>query len=838
MGKLLNISDLEFEIDQTVLKIIYATYQEAIKQNFYYDISFSKNSSYKDIKLLDPSLKANLFLTLCHLIKTERPKKGSHKKVSIYDAMLSHVSRMKIKFSEKDLSGLMRFYKSEAEKYNDFGNWPIGSTINQIEKVVKEKGLSEYLENEIREMLSWPEFNDKKRYHAADLNKAKLKLQKIGFSGDEPGLESPEFLLDESDPFGIHVNSNIATLEMSLKSKFYQVFYLASTASSAKPTKKFLKSMKDLVDSFKSEVYKEHVHSWINFAAELENRILEDSQWEEEVYLDEKNSLLLKGLVWSLVQFHDAKSLELVAKLADRAYKKIPWKGPAATALGNACVYCLALSKGLVGVSYLSRLKLKVTQNNTKKLIQKYIDEVAEKRGISSAEIEDMAVPDYGLIKGCLESDFEDYKLILNVESVGKTSLTWLKPEGRAQKSVPAFVKNSSKLSEKLKKIKAINKQVQKSSTTQRDRIENSFIQNRTWTYENFTKYYHEHGLVSTVANKLIWNFSKSDQTVAAVFIDGQWQDLNGEILDWIEEGVEVTLWHPLEEDIDGVLAWRQRLEALQIQQPLKQAFREVYILTDAEVNTRSYSNRMAAHILKQHQFNALAGLRNWKYTLVGWYDGMGDDRATLNLPEWKLKAEFWIQEVHADDEVSDSGVWTYVSTDQVRFTDEAGETLDLVDVPKIVFSEVMRDVDLFVGVCSVGNDPNWADNGGLPQYNDYWQNFSFGDLSEVAKTRKTVLENLIPRLKIKNVARIEGKFLIVEGKLRTYKIHIGSTNILMEPNDQYLCIVPDRKKDSKADVFLPFEGDKSLSVVLSKAFMLAEDTKIKDPTITSQINR
>ena len=38
--------------------------------------------------------------------------------------------------------------------------------------------------------------------------------------------------------------------------------------------------------------------------------------------------------------------------------------------------------------------------------------------------------------------------------------------------------------------------------------------------------------------------------------------------------------------------------------------------------------------------------------------------------------------------------------------------------------------------------------------------------------------------------------------------------------------------------VFLPFEGDGTLSVILSKAFLLAEDTKIKDPTIVSQLKR
>ncbi len=78
-----------------------------------------------------------------------------------------------------------------------------------------------------------------------------------------------------------------------------------------------------------------------------------------------------------------------------------------------------------------------------------------------------------------------------------------------------------------------------------------------------------------------------------------------------------------------------------------------------------------------------------------------------------------------------------------------------------------------------------------------------------------------------------------MKGSLRTYKIHLGSGNILMDPNDQYLCVVPDRgSAAAKAGekVFLQFEGDSTLSVILSNAFLLAEDQKIKDPTILRQI--
>jgi hypothetical protein len=146
-------------------------------------------------------------------------------------------------------------------------------------------------------------------------------------------------------------------------------------------------------------------------------------------------------------------------------------------------------------------------------------------------------------------------------------------------------------------------------------------------------------------------------------------------------------------------------------------------------------------------------------------------------------------------------------------------EPLSFDQVPPLVFSEVMRDVDLFVGVASVGNDPNWSEGGPEGRYRAYWQSYAFGDLSATAQTRKVLLETLIPRLKIAKRCTLADKYLVVKGDLRTYKIHLGSGNILMSPNDQYLCIVPGRGSTNKSaeSVFLPFEGDNTLSIILSK---------------------
>jgi hypothetical protein len=145
----------------------------------------------------------------------------------------------------------------------------------------------------------------------------------------------------------------------------------------------------------------------------------------------------------------------------------------------------------------------------------------------------------------------------------------------------------------------------------------------------------------------------------------------------------------------------------------------------------------------------------------------------------------------------------------------------------------------LFVGVASVGNDPTWTDNGLYGRYRESWDRFAFGELFPTAITRKAALERIIPRLKIAGRCSFADRFLIVRGDLRTYKIHMGSGNILMEPGNQYLCIVPDQGGGSRPGrVFLPFEGDTTLSIIVSKALLLADDRSITDPVIVSQISR
>jgi len=650
------------------------------------------------------------------------------------------------------------------------------------------------------------------------------------------------------DELKTFVDETVDALLDSEKMLWYQLIDISNKATGSKPTAKFLSQTKQIVNELGEEKFAKIVSEFFKFIVkykEVEKTNTYTSGGREHSYnyyefLNSINLDSMKGFVWICCLLSDNSILNAVADLSERCYRKIPQKGPAAMGLGNACLYTLYKSEGMTGIGLLSRLKLRIKQSSTQTLIEKYLWETANEKGVSIHEIEDISADDFGLIDGKQAVKFGDYTAELSIQDIGKTEIRWIKPDGSPQKTVPAFV--TEKYAAELKSLKENAKNIEKMLSAHRDRIDRMFRTERKMTFEHFAQYYLNHGLIGFIAQKIIWNFEFEGKTQPAVYQKNRWICNEGIPVE-IPENTVVSLWHPAVSSVKEVKAWRDFINTIQLKQPVKQAYREIYILTDAELNTKSYSNRMAAHLLKQHQFNMLAKTRGWKYALLGCYDdGRENEMAELRLTEHNLKAQFWVCAVEADNAFNDTGIWNYVSTDQIRFTklDDDKTTLDLIDVPAVPFSEVLRDVDLFVGVASVGNDPQWIDSGGgLPQYRNYWQAYSFGELSEVAKTRKEILERIIPRLKIAKVAEIRDKFLVIRGKLRTYKIHIGSTNILMEPNDQYLCIVPDRReKDYTQNIFLPFEGDSGLSVVLSKAFLLADDDKITDTTITSQINR
>ena len=599
----------------------------------------------------------------------------------------------------------------------------------------------------------------------------------------------------------------------------------AMSASSSKPSKKWLSTASEYLDAVSVDEYAGL------FAAMAEN--IQAEKFDSCPLSDENNSDLVKGLVWIASLLPADGVARDIKSLAIYCFRKVPNIGAVSTKVGNACVYVLGQLPGLDSVSMLNELNQKVKYPSARRLIEKALDQAAMRAGMDRFDLEELSVPDYGLDQQAeVRRDCDGYQAVISLQSKDVVQLMWQKDAtGKTQKTVPVAIKDSH--ADEIRALRRLVKDIKATLQSQVLRLESMYLQDRAWSFADWQNRFIQHPLLRVVAHKLIWQFEHGEQQWSAIWFNDRLVDAQGNAINPDNAKTGVRLWHPIFCSADEVMAWRSFLIKNEITQPFKQAHREIYILTDAERVTEQYSNRFAAHVLKQHQMNALCQQRGWKYTFQGNFDSW--NAPTLELPVWGLQVEYLVEGIEGSE--NESGIFSYVASDQVRFTRD-GEAVPLVDIDPLVFSEVMRNVDLFVGVCSIGNDPEWHDRG-IEGYAHYWQEYSFGDLTASAQTRKEILEHLLPRLKIADRCRLENRFLVVQGKLRTYKIHLGSANILMEPNDEYLCIVEGRSsKNNASKLFLPFEGDHRMAVVLSKAFLLAEDDKIKDKTILSQIKR
>ncbi|QOY85697.1 DUF4132 domain-containing protein [Paludibaculum fermentans] len=674
--------------------------------------------------------------------------------------------------------------------------------------------------------------------------------------------DSARFYLVPGEAWSDALNADIASLDGASRSRWVKLLEHLLGASSSRPSGKWKKATMLLVAELGEAQFREAMERWLPLVARGRTLLkapgfLGDTRGAADSMHDE-NANALRGLLWSIPLLPQPAGLaRLVGSVALSSYKKIPGIGPRAVKAGNAAVYALSEMVSPEAMGQLAMLKVRVRFGTAQKEIEKAFDGAAQALELPRDQVEEMSVPACGLESvGRREEVFGEYRAELAVTG-SEAELKWFDAKGKPLKSIPAAVKKSG--GETLKELQQGLSDVKSMLSAQRDRVDALFLERKSWPAEVWRERYVDHPLVGTIGRRLIWSIGETAVTVA----DGEALDVQGNRHE-IPEGALVSLWHPTGKSIDEVVAWRRRIEELDIVQPFKQAHREVYLLTDAEQQTSTYSNRFAGHILRQHQFNALCGARRWKNKLRLLVDDSYPP-ASRELTAWGLRAEFWVEGVGTDygADTNDAGVYHRLATDQVRFyrigaaqnaahaggggycanamgpgVENINEPLRLDQIPELVLSEIMRDVDLFVGVSSIGNDPTWQDGGHAAQHGNYWASYSFGALSATAVTRRETLQRLVPRLKIAGRCTLTERFLEVRGDRRTYKIHLGSGNILMEPNDQYLCIVRDARAGSaEGEIYLPFEGDLTLAVILSKAFLLAEDKKIKDTTINRQID-
>ena len=489
----------------------------------------------------------------------------------------------------------------------------------------------------------------------------------------------------------------------------------------------------------------------------------------------------------------------------------------------NACIRGLGLIGSEAANACLLDLQRTVKHAGFGKQIGAALAAAAERAGLTLGELAERLVPDAGLdVRGERQIAAGGTVAWVSIGAGWRARTEWQTPAGRSARAPADADADATRLA------RLAVREVKAALAGERSRLEGLLADERSWAVADWRQWYLSHPVTGPLTRDLIWSFSTGMTGIPA---DGGLLDGSGGQHPIPPDGT-VRLWHPARADTAQVRQWRDYLVWAERTQPFKQAFREVYLITPAELETSLYSNRFAAHVLRYQQAYALFKERGWTANYLGPYDGGYQGQARRDFPDVGLTAYF-------DHYPVDAGPFAYpvdlCSTDRVGFCrtgDRHRAAVPLDEVPELVFSEAMRDVDLFVSVTSIAADPHWANRGEDPHFAT-WREYAFGDLTEIAVVRGEALARLVPKLKIAPRLELTGRYLRVQGQLNSYKIHIGSGNVLIEPDDRYLCIVPASRR---ATVMLPFDGDQMLSIIMSKAVLLAADDTITDPSITQQL--
>jgi hypothetical protein len=451
---------------------------------------------------------------------------------------------------------------------------------------------------------------------------------------------------------------------------------------------------------------------------------------------------------------------------------------------------------------------------------------MAERPGVA------LRLPDLGFgPDGVRTAAVAGYQAVITLSD--DVDLVWRRSDGRPSATVPAAVRRDH--ADEVKELRDLVKQARGHRVTLARALEAGYTAESSRPWSGWRDALASNPLGWSVARQLIWEVQLAGGRWQAVIAGdgdaGAFHDVTGAPVAVPSPEAQIRLWHPLRASVDEIRAWRDLLTERRVRQPFKQAFREIYLLTPAETETETYSNRFAAHVVHYRQLFAVVRARGWTSGMLGPWDGGSTTEAYGVYAGGRWRAAFR----HDYLEPEPDGV-ECAGTDRVwfeRLRDRVWRTEHLTEVPAMVFSEAMRDVDLFIALASIAGDPHWVDRG-EDHHTGYWRRASSGELSATAQVRRAALERLIPRTKIADRCTLTDRYLVVRGDLHTYKIHLGSANILMDGDDRYLCIVPSARK-GPAQVFLPFEEDR-LTLILSKAFLLADDVRITDPSILAQL--
>ncbi len=393
----------------------------------------------------------------------------------------------------------------------------------------------------------------------------------------------------------------------------------------------------------------------------------------------------------------------------------------------------------------------------------------------------------------------EDCRIRIGVDSMGKVSMEFEK-NGKKLKSVPAALKKHPDYLD----IKAFHDKLKAQYRRTVNMLEQSMEERDAYTLEELLKLT-QNPVTKRIVEGLVY-VSPEDTGLHGILENGRFISLSGE--EQTADGTcKLRVAHPFDLYKLGVWNTYQKFffeKGRQdgFKQPFKQVFRELYVKLPEELNKES-SLMFAGNQIQPKKTVACLKGRRW---VADYEAGLQKIYYKDNVIAVIYAIADWFSPADVEEPVLE---W-------VQFMDrKTWKPMKISDVPDILYSEVMRDVDLAVSVAHAGGvDPETSHS--------------------TVEMRRVILEFNLELFGISNVT-LEKNHAIIEGKRSSYSVHLGSGVVHKLGGHQINIVAIQGSKRSK--IFLPFvDEDPKTAEIMSKVLLFAEDDKIKDPYIMEQL--
>lgn len=383
-------------------------------------------------------------------------------------------------------------------------------------------------------------------------------------------------------------------------------------------------------------------------------------------------------------------------------------------------------------------------------------------------------------------------KLVVNQQ--GQPNLK-VERSGKALKAIPAKLRKDKQIIE----LKGYVTQLKAQYVRSRKSLEEAMVRQDIFLWSEI-EMLSKHPIINPILEFLVF---KSGDNLGFASENGL-KNTDGEIIN-LNENDELVLAHSVH--LYQANVWKKYQTYVfenKIKQPFKQIFRELYLPTEDELHSKTISKRYEGHQVQPQKTVALLKSRGWR---VDYQEGL----------QKVHHKEGVIAKIYAmADWFSPSDIEAPTLETIEFFNKKDYKPIPFTELSPVVFSEVMRDLDLVVSVAHIGDvDP---------------------ETSQSSVEMRGVLVKETARLfKLKNVA-VSGKHVHIKGELAEYSVHLGSAVVFQKPGRQ-LGIIPIHSQH-RGRIFLPFADDDPKSAeLLSKVLLFAKDNEIQDPTILRQLN-